>query len=425
MKPARRDAFIALALAAVVAAFDFVRIHAGLPRDLFGDEWRYLTYADNLLHGFFSPHDRVFLWNGPGYPLLLAPFVKAGWVDGARYLNGLLHGAAIAYAWLILRARLSPRASLAAVAVLAAYLPIHEHVPLLYTEVLCVFLVTAWIFHALRVERRGHRLAAGVLLAFLCLTKVIFGVALSLFLAGAAVAALLRRLDRSWRPFLIQAALAFACCILWLAYTQHITGRFFYWSSAGPNSFYWLSSPYPEESGDWYHQGWVARDPILRAHHKALFDEVTGLARDPGLSDREQVLNLSTPEAADRFAQAAMRNLREHPGKFAKNWCANVLRLFFDVPTSVRKTPFWNHYTLCNLPLLGFTIFVLVRARRRRVRPPPEWVPIWWFALAGLAVYSGSSIVARFLIPFVPIWWLGMCCYLNTQSNSTSRPDEK
>jgi hypothetical protein len=70
-------------------------------------------------------------------------------------------------------------------------------------------------------------------------------------------------------------------------------------------------------------------------------------------------------------------------------------------------------------------MLVLVRARRRRVRPPPEWVPIGWLALAALVVYSGSSMVARFLIPLVPIWWLGMCCYLNTQSNSTSRPDEK
>src|SRR5690349_1086566 len=89
-----------------VAGFDVWRIahlSAGAP---VGDEWRYLYYADNLLHGFYSPHDRVFLWNGPGYPLLLAPFVGIDWVDGARYLNALWHGATMAYAWWILRSRL-------------------------------------------------------------------------------------------------------------------------------------------------------------------------------------------------------------------------------------------------------------------------------------------------------------------------------
>ena len=40
-----------------------------------GDAPRYLQFADNLLHGFYSDPQNINLWNGPGYPLILVPFV--------------------------------------------------------------------------------------------------------------------------------------------------------------------------------------------------------------------------------------------------------------------------------------------------------------------------------------------------------------
>ena len=39
------------------------------------DQGRFLTYAQNLLHGFYSPPaPNIDLGNGPGYPMLLVPF---------------------------------------------------------------------------------------------------------------------------------------------------------------------------------------------------------------------------------------------------------------------------------------------------------------------------------------------------------------
>ncbi|MBK7212890.1 MAG: hypothetical protein IPH88_06260 [Bacteroidales bacterium] len=44
-----------------------------------GDSERYLMYAKNLLHGFYSPPaPNIELINGPGYPILLMPFVALG-----------------------------------------------------------------------------------------------------------------------------------------------------------------------------------------------------------------------------------------------------------------------------------------------------------------------------------------------------------
>jgi hypothetical protein len=41
-----------------------------------GDEGRYLMFAHNLIHGFYSPTGpNIDLGNGPGYPIILKPFV--------------------------------------------------------------------------------------------------------------------------------------------------------------------------------------------------------------------------------------------------------------------------------------------------------------------------------------------------------------
>jgi hypothetical protein len=375
-----------------------------------GDEWRYLYYAQNLLRGFYSPRDRVVLWNGPGYPMFLAPFAKANWLDAARYSNALFFGGSCAYAWLILRPRLATPWALAGVLAFWAYLPLTLHLPLLYTEVPCFFLMTAWIYHSLKARTKTlQQIVAGSCLGLLCLTKVAFGAVLTVFVLVLGVARL-RRQSSVLGAYLRQSVVALVFCVPYLVYTYQLTGKAFYWSSASPNSFYWLTSPYPDEWGDWYHQGWVQQNPLLKAHHGAIFDEISGLARDPNLSETEQMFNLGTPRAGEIFLKQAARNVRQHPLKFARNWCGNVVRIFLDVPVSVRGTPFWNDYSIYNLPLLIVTGVVGILARRRRVRIPSMAKPIGLFALLCIATYSLSSAVARFLVPLVPIWWLGVCC---------------
>lgn len=400
----------ALELSLVLLLFgiwDVLRIKHALPHDLFGDEWRYLYYADNLLHGFYSPPARVFLWNGPGYPILLMPFVRAGWVDGGRYANALWHAAMLAYAWALVRPHLRAAARWLVLLVLFFYQPLTSHLPLLYTEVACAFVLVAWAYHS----ARGHKLAAGCYLGVLCLTKVIFGVALLVFSAILSAIWLYRR-GRAAAIQLQIALLALALCVPYLTYTHALTGRWLYWSSAAGNNFYWLTSPYPEESGDWYHQGWVRNNPLLHAHHQWIFDQTSGLLTHPGLDDQEQLFNLSTPESADIFVRAGLQNARQHPLKLAHNYLANLSRLFFDVPTSVRGTPLWNPACLWHAPLLLWTGLVLALAWRRRCGlPRPYWTSVA-FALVALSAYTLSSLSARFLIPFAALWWPISCAWL-------------
>jgi hypothetical protein len=402
----------AVALASVVAAIDLVYIAWSLPGAIVGDEWRYLHYANNLLQGYYSPRDRVFLWNGPIYPLVLTPFVKAGWQDGARYLNAFWHAGAVLYAWLVLRPRVSLHWTFVAVVVLGVYPPIFEYLPLLYTEVLCFCLMTAWIYHSLEAaDSLFHRLAAGVWLALLVLTKVAFGVVLTAFVV-VMLAGRLKRRSVVFESYLTQGALAFVLCLPYLAYTYQLTGRVYYWSSAGANNFYWLTSPFAEEWGDWYHQGWVYEHALLRAHHKEIFDRTTGLAEDPGLSEQEQLFNLSTPEASDIYFQRAVENIRGHPLKFLENWCGNLVRFWLDVPVSVRGTPFWNSYSTAHIPLFAWTVFVAASAWCRCARFPVLWQPLALFGVLTFGAYSCVSSMARFSIPLAPLWWLASCCWM-------------
>jgi hypothetical protein len=302
--------------------------------------------------------------------------------------------------------------ALASVVVLSLYGPLNDHLPLLYTEVTTVFLLTAWCYHLLRAQTgRFHLIAAALYFWLLCMVKVAFGTALAVSLLVTLVV-WWRRRSRIALAYIKQGVLAMALCLPYLVYTYELTGRPFYWSSAMPDNFYWLTTPDPEEWGDWYHQGWVYQNPMLRAHHKYVLDRTTGLAQDPNLPWMEQIFNSGTPQAGAIYMAEGLRNIREHPFKYARNWCGNLARLFLDVPVSVRGTPFWNDYSRWNLPFLLWTAFVAAVAWLRRTWLPAEWWPIVLLMGLLMAEYSIITVVARFSIPIVSVGWLAGCLLL-------------
>ena len=68
------------------------------------DESRYLVYAHNILNGFFASQESLMFWNGPGYPLFLAPFMALKWpLIVPRLVNGLFLYFAMIYLYHILR----------------------------------------------------------------------------------------------------------------------------------------------------------------------------------------------------------------------------------------------------------------------------------------------------------------------------------
>lgn len=67
--------------------------------------------------------------------------------------------------------------------------------------------------------------------------------------------------------------LALLICSPYLVYTYALTGKIFYWGNSGGLSLYWMSSPHPQEFGDWHNPQTLSEIPELETNHGALFRE--------------------------------------------------------------------------------------------------------------------------------------------------------
>jgi 4-amino-4-deoxy-L-arabinose transferase-like glycosyltransferase len=391
-------------------AFALLFIRWQLIGRVYGDEWRYTFYAQNLLDGHYSPPGVVFIWNGPGYPLFLAPFraLELSW-SIARYANAFLLVGAVAYFRHTLRPLAGARWAAIAGLLLGVFPPLLWHLRLLYSETLAAFLVTAFAYHylqALRRDDRRHLVAAGLLLGALALTKIVFGTALLVW-GGLAVAGFAITRARALRRTAVVAAIALGLCAPYLAYTHHLTGRPLYWGSAMGMSLYFMSSPHPGESGDWYHQGHARKVRELRQNHLAVLERIGRFDEVPKDSPIGELHYLCTDEADEEFRRLAMQNIRAHPGKYFENWLANVSRLFFDTPFSY---PVWPHQprvfavNAVVLLLLAWSVIAALRDRRRVDAGALMLLVLGVIALGGISLISAVGRYSAPVMPLLGLW---------------------
>ena len=167
-------------------------------------------------------------------------------------------------------------------------------------------------------EGSGRWLVVGsAALALLALTRVAYGWVLTLMLLGLLVWWVVSRSHQA-RRLGAMVGLALALCAPWLAYTASETGRFFQWGNSGGLSLYWMSSPHPNDLGDWRQANQVFTDEAL-APHRPFFETLRGLP---------------LPEQNARLEREALANIVGHPLEYATNVAANVSRLLFDAPYS-------------------------------------------------------------------------------------------
>jgi hypothetical protein len=357
------------------------------------DSGRYVKFATNLSRGFYSPADAPDLTNGPGYPLVLAPIALMGlpW-SVASALNVLFMLGAVAYTFAALRLYLDESRALLGAAFVGLYPPALPYMLVVSAEPISLFLVAGFAYHLCRAQRgkaRVHLAASAGFLAYLALTKVFFGYVAATMLIGSAFAFAWRR-DSPSRRTLAVAAGALLMCAPWLAYTYSLTGRVFYWGSTGGGTLYWMSSPFPQEYGDWYGDSRFEEAPEVRERHRELLDAIEGL---------------SPVEQEARFTRQALANIRAHPAKYSRNWLLNVTRLLFNYPYSyTRQKPTTFLYLLPNIVLVGAGIAAAFVWTRRWRKVPPE---IWTLGFLSLVSLGGSSLVssgARQFLVLVP--WL-------------------
>ena len=145
------------------------------------DEGRYVMFAKNLAQGFYSPKCEVNLWNGPGYPLVLVPFVmmKLNFL-AARILNAFFLFFAVIYFYITLKMYLNPKYALYTSYLFGLYPVVLRDLHTLLTETFIYLLICGFIYHFCKLMRQEgnvkyHFIISSFFLGFLASTKIIFG----------------------------------------------------------------------------------------------------------------------------------------------------------------------------------------------------------------------------------------------------------
>lgn len=303
--------------------------------EIYGDEGRYIDFAKNLFHGFYSPPmPNINLWNGPGYPIILMPFMALH--VPSIYLS--LPNALFMYLSVVLLYRACALLTSNRVALFCALLwaiyPDMVHMCLsVYTEVFTSFMIAALLYAVTLFYRKRHRrhlVIAGLVLGFLTLTKIIFGYVLLACLLVGLIAMLSKQYRKSAIDSVYIILIAFMVTAPYLFYTYKLTHKFFYWGNSGGMSLYWMSTPFDGEYGDWKEDnlhnatfpteyGTREGDSLLRKNHQQDIDHINkylGVQRDSA------------------YKAIAIHNIKQYPKKYMRNYYDNVSRMFFDFPYS-------------------------------------------------------------------------------------------
>ncbi|BAU55050.1 hypothetical protein MgSA37_03231 [Mucilaginibacter gotjawali] len=169
---------------------------------LYGDEIRYVDFAHNLIHGYYSPSPpHINLWNGPGYPIILVPFIAVHVpVLYITLLNAVYQYLAVVFLYKVLNLITSHRIALIAALLLAVYPDDQSILPILYTEAFTSFLISLLIYLVAMGyvrDKLKYVILAGVVLGYITLTKIIFGYVLIICLAACLFMLLFKKAGRS------------------------------------------------------------------------------------------------------------------------------------------------------------------------------------------------------------------------------------
>ena len=395
----------------------YIAIILFLPTDgKFGDETYYLKFAHNIINGFYSPSaPDVDLMYGPGYPIIIAPFIALNLpLIYITLLNAALYYFSIILLFKSLLLVVNFRIAVITSLFWALYYHSFEQLHLIYTETITSFLISLIIYCTIKAfspdnTRNTNKLIviAGFALGYVALTKVIFGYVLICMLIGSGIIYLKNRNSVNYRKGLFILLIAIATTLPYLIYTYHLTGRILYWGTSGGTNLYWMSSPYPRENGDWYNFDKLESNYINNYEYSSMpgrFDSI----RVNHLKDREDLYKFKGVEQDDLYRKIAIQNIKSHPLKFLQNCISNIGRFFFNYPKSyVLQRPI----NLIRLPLNGTLILILsfcsiptVISWYRIVYPIRFMIFIALLYMGGSILGSTEPRMFSVIVPILLIW---------------------
>ena len=220
-----------------------------------GDEIRYLTYAMNLIHGYYSPpYPNIDLGNGPGYSLLIAPFVALNLpFIFIKLMNAVFYYLSIIFIFKALQHIVSFKSSIIFSLIWALYPNFYEQMLYILPEILASSLIPLIIFTTIKAFKsenlrkvRKYLFIAGFAFGFLTLIKPIFGYVLVFLIAGILFLWIFNRKSVNYKNSIAILLIALITNLPYLTYTYKLTGKIFYWSSFGGNNLYWINNAMKE-----------------------------------------------------------------------------------------------------------------------------------------------------------------------------------
>lgn len=395
-----------------------------------GDESVYLGFAKNLLSGKYSSSaPNINLGVGPGYPLILVPFVglKLPLISIALF-NAFLYYISIILIYYSLRSIVPTKIAIGAGLFWGLYFNQYENLQLTTPEVFMPFLVSLFVSFLMKIFTQSEKYKkyiffAGLTFGFIILTKIIFGYVLLFMLTGNAILWILKRKNLNYKKGIQILFIATLTTIPYLLYTYQLTGRFFYWGTNGGNNLYWMSTPIEMEYGDWFATPKQSNDSlnIMRTMHDFRQIEYHKLrANDRNIPGKDfylllnhqkdlgEINKLTGVDQDDAFKRKAIENIRSNPVKYINNCICNASRILFNYPYSYKiQSP----KTLIRFPLNGIILlfslfsFILTIINWQKTLYPIR------FAICIMLLYLGGSILGSaetrmftVIVPILLIW---------------------
>ena len=396
-------------------------------RGYIGDENRYIMFAENLINGHYSPKEPfIDLGNGPGYPLILVPFVGLGIpFIYTKLLNGVFYYFSLIFLFKSLNLVVNNKLSIIFSFFWGFYPLFFEQMVFSIPEVLSASLFPILIYTIIRTHKIQsikqsikYIIISGLIIGYLALVKPIFGYVIMSLILGTAVLLIHNRKSISHKKSLYILSVALLTTLPYLIYTYNVTGKIFYWSSFGGNNLYWMSTPYENEYGDWMefpanednHRVTDSYNQI-NLNHQSDFDQLlkNEKVRIANTKDGKIQYNLTKGIVQDDMLKAiAIENIKKYPIKFLKNCISNTGRILFHYPFSytIQKPG-----TLGRLPFNGIIlVFSLFCGIISIIRWRALIYPIR-FLLFIILIYFGGTILGSaenrmffLMVPVLLVW---------------------
>lgn len=401
------------------------------PSVMDGDENKYLGFANNLIHGFYSlPAPNIYLAVGPGYPLLIAPLIALKIpIICITLINAFLYYLSIIFLFKTLLQIVDKRVAVTVSLFWALYYNLYESFQFIGPEILAPFLFSLLLYFLVKSFVSKHILSdkyiylAGLTLGYIALSKIIFGYVILCMIIGNGLLWIFNRNSINYSKGLMILIVALITTSPYLLYTYSLTGRIFYWGTTAGNNMYWMSTPFEKEFGSWSPEPIHVEDSMVSMKSNSEFRRneynkmITNGGQIPGYDEYiwynhhknfVEIKKIKGVEQDDVLKRIAINNIRAHPVKYIQNCFSNVGRIFFNFPYSYKLQ---NPGTLLRIPLNGIILTLLLFSLYPTLLNWKKLIYPIRFSIFIFVLYFGGSLTGSaeirmftVIVPILLIW---------------------